>query len=123
MVMTNDEIVADYRAAKNRIKQIGILAEQNLCSKQKICEVLEECGEKIPGNFRTKPKAKAVTPDKPKDEPKPKPKRSPICAEAVAFVGLRELLNAVEEIHDIEVEWWIIRRVGRAMLDLLDEEG
>lgn len=121
MVMTNDEIVADYRAAKNRIKQIGILAEQNLCSKQKICEVLEECGEKIPGNFRTKPMAKAVAPDEPKKEPKPR--RSPICAEAVAFVGLRELLNAVEDIHDIEVEWRIIRRVGRAMLDLVDEEG
>lgn len=121
MVMTNDEIVADYRAAKNRIKQIGILAEQNLCSKQKICEVLEECGEKIPGDFRTKPKAKAEMVDKPKDEPKLK--RSPICAEEVAFVGLRELLNAVEEIHDIEVEWYIIRRVGRAMLDLIDEEG
>lgn len=56
MIMTNEEIVRDYRAAKNRTKQIGILADENMCSKREIVEILLEAGEEVPGNFLSKGK-------------------------------------------------------------------
>lgn len=56
MDMTNEEIVRDYRAAKNRTKQIGILADRNGCSKRGIVDILLEAGEEIPGNFLNKGK-------------------------------------------------------------------
>ena len=35
MAMTPGEIVTEYRQAKNRMKQISILADQNLCIPRK----------------------------------------------------------------------------------------
>lgn len=54
MTMTNEEILRDYRGAKNRVAQIGILADLNACKKQDIVEILQAAGEKVPGNFGKK---------------------------------------------------------------------
>lgn len=44
MQMTPKEIVRNYREAKNKKMQIGILAELNLCSKQDILDILKQEG-------------------------------------------------------------------------------
>ena len=48
MQMTEGEIVREYRTAKNRTKQISILADLNECSKKTIREILERKGEQVP---------------------------------------------------------------------------
>lgn len=41
MVMSNEEIKREYNEAKDKKKQIGILAELNCCSKKEIQNILE----------------------------------------------------------------------------------
>lgn len=62
MQMTDNEIVRSYQHAKNRTKQISILAELNACSKAEIRDILEKNGEEVPhyGNRYTG-KVKEVT--------------------------------------------------------------
>lgn len=43
--MSSEEICKEYRAAKNKKQQIGILADQNLCGKSDIIKILIEAGE------------------------------------------------------------------------------
>jgi len=87
MIMTNKEIVAEYKAAKYKDKQISILADQNCCTSAEIREILESEGVELPKK-RGKKKAEAkeekaefVAPEievirAPKEEPKTeKPKR------------------------------------------------
>lgn len=50
LTMTPEDICKEYRTAKNRVKQIGVLAELNACSKKEIVDILQENGEKLPGN-------------------------------------------------------------------------
>ena len=66
MTMTDNEIINEYRLAKAKQKQIGILADLNVCSKREIVDVLARAGEKLPGNFgpRQKPKVEQVPVDK-----------------------------------------------------------
>ena len=59
--MTNEEICRDYRQAKNRVKQIGILADLTGKTRQEIIEILTEGGCEIPGNMARKPKLTAET--------------------------------------------------------------
>lgn len=40
MEMSNDEIIRNYRAAKNKKLQIGILADLNCCDKQTIKDII-----------------------------------------------------------------------------------
>ena len=51
MTMTTEEIIREYREAKDRVKQVGILAEQNCCTKRAIAELLRENGEDVDGRF------------------------------------------------------------------------
>lgn len=45
MVMSEGDIIQDYRQAKNKREQVGILADQNLVSKAEMAAWLEEHGE------------------------------------------------------------------------------
>lgn len=45
--MTNQEICKEFREAKNKKLQIGILADQNLCSKDEIIKTLMKSGEDL----------------------------------------------------------------------------
>ena len=48
MLMSKDDITEMYRGAKNKIKQISILADMNCCSKKEIRAYLrEECGYEV----------------------------------------------------------------------------
>lgn len=44
MYMSDDEILISYRQAKFPRKQIGILAEMNLCDRSRIIQILSDCG-------------------------------------------------------------------------------
>ena len=46
--MAEADIVASYRQAANPGGQIGILADLNLCSKERILEILRAAGEELP---------------------------------------------------------------------------
>lgn len=54
MTMTEEDICKEYREAKDRKAQVGILAELNGCSKEKIAEVLESAGIQAEGVNRKK---------------------------------------------------------------------
>lgn len=44
MEMSKERILAEYRQAKDKKKQIGILADLNACDQNKIMEILKEMG-------------------------------------------------------------------------------
>ena len=52
--MTNEEIIREYREAKTPLKQIGILADENMCSRGKIVEILRAAGVDLPAVYREK---------------------------------------------------------------------
>lgn len=54
MEMTKSEIVAEYKAAKVPMKQIAILADQNLCKKKDIVAILIEAGCDVPKQYLPK---------------------------------------------------------------------
>lgn len=62
MIMTKDEIIKDYRAAKAPQNQIGVLADLNCCTKREIVNLLLEAGEHVPGNFLNKGRKKQDVP-------------------------------------------------------------
>lgn len=70
MNMTNEEIVREYRQAKSRMKQIGILADENGCDSRTIVNILIEEGESVPGNFLPKRKKHTEGPSPVELEPK-----------------------------------------------------
>ena len=51
MIMTTEEIVREYREAKDRVKQINILADENQCKRKEIAALLREAGEDVDGRF------------------------------------------------------------------------
>ena len=51
MIMSAAEICAEYRQAKFPLKQIGILADENGCTRGEIVEVLRADGEELPGQY------------------------------------------------------------------------
>ena len=55
MIMTNEEIIREYREAKKPLKQIGILADENQCSKKEIVGILTEAGLEVPPQFMPRP--------------------------------------------------------------------
>ncbi len=70
MQMSNEEIVRNYREAKDKAKQLGILAELNACDKQKIKDILTEGGIDY-RSFPRSRKEKAAAPDVKQAKAKP----------------------------------------------------
>ena len=54
MQMSNEEIVRNYMQAKDKAKQLGILAELNACDVQKIKDIMTEGGV----DYRSFPRSK-----------------------------------------------------------------
>ncbi|MBR3554727.1 MAG: hypothetical protein IKN89_02330 [Oscillospiraceae bacterium] len=54
MMMTDAEIIREYREAKTPLKQIGILADENQCSRGKIVDILRAAGVDLPAVYREK---------------------------------------------------------------------
>lgn len=75
MEMTNEEILRNYRQAKDRRMQIGILADLNQCGTVRIVEILTEGGvpaEELPKIKKHKaPLQEEPRPKKEKPEPRP----------------------------------------------------
>ena len=57
MTMTNEEIIRDYREAKAPMKQIGILADMNCCTRKEIVAILADAGLEVPKQYQKRPKA------------------------------------------------------------------
>lgn len=51
MIMSAAEICAEYRQAKSPLKQIGILADENGCTRAEIVAILQDGGEELPGQY------------------------------------------------------------------------
>lgn len=51
MIMSNEEILREYRQARYPMKQIGILADENQCTKREIVDILMTAGAEVPGQF------------------------------------------------------------------------
>lgn len=82
MTMTPEEIRKSYTGAKDRKKQITILADLNMCKKQDIIELLRKEGvllddALLPKKVGRPPKAKPQQPPEQLREPEPKPALAP----------------------------------------------
>lgn len=51
MIMAAGDIVREYIQAKQPLKQIGILAEENLCDKKEIVAILRAAGCNLPQQY------------------------------------------------------------------------
>lgn len=83
MTMTKSEIVRDYNQSKTPLKQIGILADLNQCTKQVIVEILREAGAKLPQQF-----------DHDRRTTKPAPQEVPPSASLFAANAIRKILDS-----------------------------
>ena len=61
MHMSNEDIVKEYREAKDKKEQIKILADLNVCDKQEIIKVLINDGHINPALFVTTPRIPTST--------------------------------------------------------------
>lgn len=72
MEMTNGEIITSYRQAKDKKKQIEVLADLNMCSKDEIVEILKEQGvphRELPRNRGGNTVKEVPAPEKAKTTP------------------------------------------------------
>lgn len=92
--MTNEEICRDYRMAKSRVKQIGILADLTGKPRKEIIRILQDGGCELPGNVVKKPK------EQPKEPPKTVAEKEPMPASVKSEDDL--LRAAYDEIHALK---------------------
>ena len=59
--MSEYEILRDYRNAKNKIVQVQILADMNLCTKKEMTVYLEERGEAVLKNSNREERWEAIS--------------------------------------------------------------
>lgn len=74
MIMSAGDIVREYLQAKQPLKQIGILAEENLCDKKEIVAILRAAGCNLPQQYdqaRHKAKKQPETVTQPEAEANP----------------------------------------------------
>lgn len=86
MQMTDDEIVRHYREARNKAKDIPVLADLNDCKPKEIREILIKAGE-LP-----QPVAPPKKPEPPQDEELLSP--SPLDASGV-YSRVEQILDAI----------------------------
>lgn len=101
MVMTNEEIIRDYRQAKSKFIQLGVLADLNQVDRKVIAQILADAGEELPGNYRGRPRKDGQAP---KSEPKkPTKKKEPTSQKAVAKdPDPQPLIEGMDPDRDIE---------------------
>ena len=122
MEMKPDEIVVRYRQAKEKGKQLNILAELNACSVDDIVKVLvEHGGYKLDRLSRSRGKAKLLKKEesnkivenltgklKPESVKHPEPEKIPAAIKRAIEAGYRELIDEInarkERIEELEME-------------------
>lgn len=96
MEMSKGEITTSYRQAKDKKKQIEVLSELNMCSKEEIVEILKEQG--IPHRELPRNRGGNTVPEQKKAEPvKATP---PIPAAAPREVVFHDIGKAKEDIPE-----------------------
>jgi len=88
MTMTKNkkaEIVREYKTAKNKSSQIGILADLNCCTRKDIEKVLIEAGIEL--------RKKKIAPVQPKEKEEPKEDE-----ESVSYMNIEPVEEEIEEI-------------------------
>ena len=68
MVMTNEEIIRDYRQSKSKFIQLGVLADLNQVDRKVIAQILADAGEELPGNYKGRPRKDGQDPSKVKQK-------------------------------------------------------
>lgn len=101
MVMTNEEIIRDYRQAKSKFIQLGVLADLNQVDRKVIAQILADAGEELPGNYKGRPRKDGQAP---KSEPKkPTKKKEPTSQKAEAKdPDPQPLIEGMDPDRDIE---------------------
>lgn len=97
MVMSKADIVREYNQAKQPLKQIGILADQNQTTKQEIAEILREAGAKLPQQFTPRKVSPEITEAVKSPEVQ---KLDDAAAAAVSVIG--EIIDGVRANHGTE---------------------
>ena len=96
--MTCEQIARAYRTAKSKTKQIEILAEIEHLSKERICEILVEQGETLPGKGGRQKKLPAKT-----EEKKPVKRQMPKVADVPDDIAAEEIAKGtIEEKAPVE---------------------
>lgn len=98
MAMTTEEIIREYKLAKDKRRQIEILADQNCCSKKDIAFLLHENGLEVDKRFFNSMAKKA----EPVVDPDPGPETADE-APATCILTQQEAL-ALKEIIEASVE-------------------
>ena len=102
MNMTENEIIRQYKEAKDRREQIKILADMNLCGREEIEKILKDNGQRLPGqNPKKKPQNKPL--EETEDIPAPaiEPQEKPYAAGTKA--GGFHVPDKVKELVDAKM--------------------
>lgn len=97
--MTNAEIIAEYKEAASPLKQISILADENMCARSDIVEILRAAGCELPKIYLPKKK----TPEaEMKAETEPEPAAAAeVKTEAPADAALQRLADLMLTADDL----------------------
>ena len=100
MVMTEGDIVLEYKQAKNPQAHIKILADENQCTRKEITAILRRHGLELPG-----PSGKRAKPEAPPEE---EPEQEPDIPE-----GFDE--NAAERAPDLMLYYHAVQAIARQL--------
>ena len=104
MEMKATEILASYKNASSKTKQIGILAELNACTRDDIIEILEQMGESVPKRkYNRKKEPEKTEPEQKKEWTEPKLEKAPI-PELISNVLLEKMDELDRKIMNCERE-------------------
>ena len=121
MEMTKDQIIMEYKQAKAPMKQIAILADQNLCKKKEIVAILIEAGCDVPKQYLPKEMRTAPAKDPAEVVPTEEPKSAGYEAKSIKEAALDAIVSMLpdEECCGGEALAFIDRI--RGMLQLIKE--
>lgn len=98
--MTNEEICRDYRLAKQKVKQIGILADLNDCQRKEIVEILKAGGEELPYLYQSHTQPRKRTTDAPPEAPEMDDNETVSVREGLPFLVGQAALPAIVDLID-----------------------
>ena len=130
MMMEKREIAKMYREAKNKTKQIRILQELNLCSREEIIKILEEEGEmpKKENPHNSDGGMEAGNEEMQKEQGKKRAKKPKNALNAEAEMSPEEMLklaNAYFEKVEQKIRWMeqqteILQKVATGLADTIE---
>lgn len=140
LLMSEQQIVNEYKEAKSPRNQIAILADQNMCDKKTIVNILEAAGCEVPGYYKKKTKDPEATAEvfdeiaeetqklqqepveeEPKEEPKQEEEPLPIAVHVrlAALSAIGNMLPDDGDIEELDCRAFVERTIG--ILQLVKE--